>query len=746
MRNIVCFNEDWLFLKGCGGPSAFIEDRAEPVSLPHTWNGEDGQDGGNDYYRGPCCYRKTFRLRDLPESHRWFLEIGGANAYADVYLNGKRLAHHDGGYSLWRAELTPALEQENELFVAVDNTDRKDIYPRIADFTFYGGLYRDVNLIGVPDMHFELGAFGTPGIRVTSEVRGKDAVVTVDAPICGGTGREEILFRILDAEGETAAEQTGDPVFLIRDAHLWDGRRDPYLYTAEAVLCRDGEELDRVSARFGCRTFSVDPDKGFFLNGRYLPLHGVCRHQDREKIGNALRKEHHLQDMELIAELGANTIRLAHYQHDRYFYDLCDEYGMIVWAEIPYISKHISAGNENAEQQMRELIIQCANHPSICFWGLSNEITMEAAEGKDLLEEHRRLNGIVRELDGTRLTTMACFAACGVRNPILRIPDLVSYNLYFGWYTGTMDRYGSWFDRFHRLHPDLAVGCSEYGCEALDWHSAEPVRGDYTEEYQAIYHETVIRQLFSRPYLWATHVWNMFDFGADARMEGGRNGRNHKGLVTIDRKYKKDAFYIYKAWLSDEPFVHICGKRRVNREEAVTEIRIYSNLPEAELFVNGVSAGTEKAEDHVCVFRIPNRGESVLRAVSGGCEDTALIRKVPQADPAYAMPDPTAVRNWNENGGREDGFRMEDRLSDLLRRPAGWGWLLSFLFLVLRKAVRREHADAAEGGILSFHRRITVGQYVGLFRRLRFAFSDAELAELGRKLNRIRRIRRHTER
>lgn len=471
----------------------------------------------------------------------------------------------------------------------------------MADFTFYGGLYRDVNLIAVSDAHFDLEYYGGSGIAVTPMVQGDSAQVRVQVFLNSVKKGQSLFYCLQDRDGKHVSEAvcTADCTEVtmeIPKVHLWHGRKSPYLYTACAELRENGEVLDRVSARFGCRSFRIDAEKGFILNGEPYPLRGVSRHQDRWGLGNALLPEHHEEDMDLICELGATTVRLAHYQHDRYFYDLCDERGLVVWAEIPYISKHMPKASENAEAQLRELIVQNYNHPSIVVWGLSNEITMNGSDA-DLLETHKHLNALAHELDSTRPTTVAVVSMCDMHDPYLKIPDVISYNHYFGWYGGDTAMNGPWLDRFHETFPDLPIGVSEYGCEGLDWHTSDPVQGDYTEEYQAYYHEELIKQLFTRPYLWATHVWNMFDFGADARNEGGENGQNHKGLVTFDRKYKKDAFYAYKAWLSDEPFVHICGKRYTERTEEVTKVTVYSNLPTVELFRNGESIDRQTSRE-----------------------------------------------------------------------------------------------------------------------------------------------------
>ena len=561
MRTIIDLNRKWAFAKGTAEIPSELPMLWNWVNLPHTWNAIDGQDGGGDYYRGTCCYVKDIQKMDLPEADRYYLEIRGANSSADVYWNGKHMVHHDGGYSTWRVDITDVMDSENLLSITVDNSPNQKVYPQVADFTFYGGLYRDVKLICVSDSHFDLDYYGGPGIKVTPCVSGKDANVEVEVFLTNAKLSQSVRFSILDAEGNLLQQKECKDTlasFKITDARLWNGRKDPYIYSCKAELLEDGNVLDCVSTAFGCRSYVIDPERGFILNGEEYPLRGVSRHQDRWDVGNALLPEHHEEDIALICEMGATTIRLAHYQHDQYFYDLCDRNGLVIWAEIPYISQHMPTGRENTISQMKELIIQNYNHPSIVVWGLSNEITMRGAEDPDLLENHRILNNLCHEMDKTRPTTMACVSPCPMDSTIVTIPDAVSYNHYFGWYGGDTSMNGPWFDKFHAKHPNIPIGCSEYGCEALNWHTSDPQQGDYTEEYQAYYHEELIKQLFTRKYMWATHVWNMFDFGCDARNEGGENGQNHKGLVTIDRKYKKDSFYAYKAWLSDEPLC-ICA-------------------------------------------------------------------------------------------------------------------------------------------------------------------------------------------
>lgn len=698
MREILNLNRKWAFSKEAAQIPDQMPAQWEQVDLPHTWNAVDGQDGGSDYYRGTCYYAKEINRKDLPKADRYYLEICGANSSADVFVGGKKLAHHDGGYSTWRVEITGELAEKTLLVIGVDNSANQTVYPQVADFTFYGGLYRNVNLICVSDSHFDLDYNGAPGIKVTPVVNGKNADVEVEVFLTNRKEGQFLQYTILDAQRETVGQTvTGETRWngTIENARLWNGRKDPYLYTAEVKLVEGEAVLDYVSARFGCRYFEVDPERGFILNGQEYPLRGVARHQDRWGIGNALLPEHHEEDVALICEMGATTIRLAHYQHDQYFYDLCDEKGLVIWAEIPYISQHMPTGRENTISQMKELVTQNYNHASICVWGLSNEITMKGHKDRDLLENHRILNDLVHQMDKTRLTTLAALSNCPIDCEYLQIPDLVSYNHYFGWYGGDSSMNGPWFDEFHQKNPTIPVGVSEYGCEALNWHTSDPVQGDYTEEYQAYYHEELIKQLFPRKFIWATHCWNMFDFGADTRNEGGENGQNHKGLVTIDRKYKKDAFYAYKAWLSDEPFVHICGKRYVERVEDVTKVTVYSNLPEVELFANGVSLGRKSSPEHFFYFDVPNEGQTKIVAVAGEKRDESNIRKVGTFNEAYRMKEKGAILNWFDITQREGYLSLNSKMGEVMGTLRGKLLCASLVSRLMPKPKKGESNPAA---------------------------------------------------
>ncbi len=628
MREITKIMKGWEFT----GP----DGTTTTVDLPHTWNARDGQDGGNDYWRGTCIYRTHFAAPQFnTASHQVWIQFDGVNASAHVVLNGSPVCNHDGGYSTFRANITELLRDENELTVEVDNSKNDRVYPQKADFTFYGGIYRDVSLMVVSKNHFTLDYFGGPGIRITPTVQGTDASVQVTT---WHDGEGEVSIELLDAAGNTVATGKGPDITLtIFNAHLWNGVKDPYLYSCKARLVVNGTVEDETTTRFGVRSFKVDPKKGFFLNGKSYPLHGVSRHQDRKGLGNAITREMHDEDMALIKEIGANTIRLAHYQHDQYFYDLCDEVGMVVWAEIPYISEHMPNGRENTISQMKELIIQNYNHPCIVCWGVSNEITISTKDKKDMLDNHRQLNDLCHEMDKTRLTTLACYAMCGPFNRSAHITDMVSWNLYLGWYVPGFILNDLWMGFFHLCFPNRPFGYSEYGAEGMpNLHSTHPHRGDHTEEYQAKYHEYMLRCFKRHPWMWATHVWNMFDFAADARDQGGEPGMNHKGLVTFDRKTKKDSFYLYKAWWSDEAFVHICSKRFVERTGSTATVKVYSNQSTVALYVNGNKVG-EQTGEHVFTFKVPLNGELHIQAVAGDRTDESVIRHVDAPNPEYKL-------------------------------------------------------------------------------------------------------------
>ncbi len=747
-------NASWKFTKDAVqvAENASVLDQGswEELNLPHTWNGKDGQDGGNDYHRGTCYYVKNMKREELGSEPIVYIEFEAANSSATLYVNGKEAGSHDGGYSTWRVNVTDFLAEDNEIVVAVNNAPNDYVYPQMADFTFYGGIYRGINVISVSDAHFDLDYYGSPAIAVTPEVKGADAEVSVEVFVTDAKDGDVLSYVIKDGdtvvgEKEVAASET-KVSFSIENVHLWNGRKDPHLYTAEVTLKRGESILDSRSTRFGCRSYAIDPEVGFILNGERYPLHGVSRHQDRPDIGNALTHKEHREDIDLILEMGANTIRLAHYQHDQYFYDLCDEVGLVIWAEIPYISRHLPNGRENTVSQMTELISQNYNHPCIVVWGLSNEITMNGEDDPDLIENHKILNDLCHKMDPTRLTTMAVVSMCSIDAKYIQIPDVISYNHYFGWYGGTTDMNGEFFDNFHKKYPNIPIGMSEYGCEALNWHTSNPTQGDYTEEYQAYYHEELIKQLFTRDFIWATHVWNMFDFAADSRAEGGENGMNHKGLVTFDRKYKKDSFYAYKAWLSDDPFVHICGKRYVDRVEETTKVTVYSNQPEVELFVNGESLGKQTSDVHFFYFDVPNVGESTLVAKAGDCSDESKINKVDTFNEDYRMKEEGEVINWFEIEQPEGYFNINDSMGDIMATMEG-KIFLGKLFMDLMKDAGGDDKKGAGAG---FEMNEAMLKMLGGFTVKRMLnmlgtagvdkkFTKEELLDINAKLNKIKK-------
>lgn len=668
MRTIINLNTGWKFINHNVGLVDCYPVDWQDVTLPHTWNAIDGMDGNGSYDRGSYWYARTFETpKEQAAGGKTYVEVLAAGQQATVYVNGEEVTYHEGGYSVFRADITDFLkeDEENLLVINCSNEYKDSVYPQSADFTFYGGLYRGVNLISVPDTHFNLDYYGGSGIMVTPRPCDDGGAefelkTYVTAPDMNFT----VLYSIQDKDGREAAygcrpaDDTAVTLY-VPDAELWEIDA-PYLYTVTATLQRRNEAYDEISVKAGVRSFSCSPDKGFILNGKETPLRGVSRHQDKLYKGNALTREEHYQDAKIIKEIGANTIRLAHYQHSQDFYDACDEMGFIVWAEIPFISvfNKAPAAHQNCISQLKELIIQNYNHPSICFWGISNEILIGGISEK-LVENHKELNALAKELDSTRLTAIAHVSMTPLESPMHHITDVLSYNHYFGWYGGKMEDNGPWLDRFHALHPDLCLGVSEYGCEGIiTYHGAEPTCKDYSEEYQARYHEHLAQVFDERPWIWGTHVWNMFDFGCAARNEGGVAGRNNKGLVTIDRKTKKDSFYVYQAYWSKKPMVHLCGKRYAMRSGEMTEIRVYSNQPSVSLYLNGQLV-EEKSAKKVFVFTVKlAEGQNRLLAVAGEVKDSMTLEKVENEPDIYVLPEVNerreGVANWFETTGEMD--------------------------------------------------------------------------------------------
>ena len=686
MRKTININKGWKFVKENVSLDDALVKKGVKVNLPHTWNNLDGQDGGNDYVRDAFWYVKELNIPKEADGNEVYVEFLAVSQIADVYMNGEKVAHHEGGFSTFRVNITKYVKKDsaNILAVRADNSPNEITYPQFADFTFFGGIYRDVNLIIVPHSHIDLDYFGSDGVMVTPKVNEDGtADIKVQTFITNPEVGQTLSVHIEDyGVAESVIDET-QPVeettfeLLMQRPILWQGRKNPHLYTCTVTLLNGETVLDRKTVNFGVRSYRIDPNEGFFLNGEKTPLRGVCRHQDRLNMGWAITNKEHEEDCALIAEMGANTIRLAHYQQAQYMYDLCDMYGFAIWVEIPFISRFMPTAEENTLSQMKELIIQSYNHPSIICWGLSNEITMSGDdEQPELLSNHYKLNELCHELDPTRLTTMAQVSMLPIESKMNDISDIFSYNIYYGWYVGEIKDNAEFMDDCHAAHPTRCMGISEYGCEAiLTWHSDKPEQGDYSEEYQAIFHEGLIKTIRERDYLWATHVWNMFDFAVDMRDEGGCKGRNNKGLVTFDRKTRKDSFYAYKAWLNKEDkFVHLCGKRYVNRHEDVTKIKVYSNLPEVTLKVNGKTLET-KTGDMFFEFDVRLKsGLNVITAVSGMYKDKMTIKKVKEPDKSYSFGHKKPVVNWFDKDGNElklefpEGYySINDKIRDLTK-------------------------------------------------------------------------------
>lgn len=636
-----------------------------PVALPHTWNAFDGQDGGGDYYRGIGMYQI-----DLPyptPGKRQYIQFEAANHVATVWCNGRELGTHKGGFSTFRYELTKAMNRTGNVVTVVVSNAVADIYPQRADFTFCGGLYRNVTYIEVEDAHFDLMKHGSAGVFVTPRSTGNTRfdIFPVNAEGCS------VEVTILDRERNAVVSGTADACehtvlgLRVKDPHLWHGVEDPYCYIAVASLKRGEDVLDQLTVTFGYRSYRVDPETGFYLNTKSFPLHGVCRHQDMCDKGWALAPEDHELDARIIADVGANTIRLAHYQHDQYFYDLCDRYGFVLWAEIPFISQFIPGQEayDNTISQMTELIAQNYNHPSICFWGISNEITIGGFR-EDLYHNLCDLHALCKRMDPSRLTTMAHIGGVPHDSDHVYITDVQSYNYYFGWYSGELEDNGRRMDQFHADNPDRPYGISEYGADNYTcWHSSAPINHDYTEEYACLYHHHMLKTFAVRPYLWATHQWLMFDFAADQRDEGGFKGINAKGLVTQDRKIFKDSYFLYQAYWTRKPMVHICGRRFTDRAPGERDVTVYTNCDSVTLVLNGAEVATVPVCDHAAVFPevALREGENTLVAFCGGISDSIVLNGVQVHNDRYDLPDiATAMQAGNWFAGQDDDDDSEE--------------------------------------------------------------------------------------
>lgn len=680
MREILNWNEGWLFAKcerAAVDPAAPVS--GEGVTLPHTWYAD------GDYYQGDAVYQKRFSL-PLREGRHAFLRFDGVDKTCEVFLNSARVGAHEGGYTRFAVELTEALrEGENLLTVFVNNAKGETVSPLSGDFTIFGGLYRKVELLVTEEAYFDPCFFGTEGVLFRSAV--SDGVGSVAAePHLGGALSDALHLRYtlrapsgeLAAQAETGINETA--ALSVADPVLWNGKKAPALYEARAELFRGETCLDSVSLRLGFRSFCVDADKGFFLNGEHLKLHGVAKHQDTAGVFSAAGEADWQKDFALLEEIGANTVRLSHYPHAHRVYELCDEAGLVVWAEIPLLKLTMNdALLENNKQQLTEMIYQNLHHPSICFWGIQNEIAI-FGEKPYMVERLGILNDLAHRLDPSRLTTSANLNSVLSDSPLNRITDVQAYNIYYGWYYGEMSDHAAFLDEFHRVNPTVPLGISEYGVDCNPrFHSAEPKVNDYSEEYQALYHETVYPYMAQRDFVWGSYIWNMFDFVSAIRNAGGVFARNIKGLVSFDRETKKDSFYYYKAQWSEKPFIHIAEKRFINRAAETMTLKVYSNLPELTLSFAGQSMS---CRSDTGVFRFegcPLSENGTEYAVTGGaCEDRAVFCRVAEPDESYVFVDTNVginVRNWFVDEAEEarlfpeDAYSLRDTMEDLLAVP-----------------------------------------------------------------------------
>ena len=640
-RQDILLNNDWNFRF-----SHQVQKGTEVrVDLPHTWNAQDALSGKIDYKRGIGNYEKNLFIRPEWKGKRLFIRFEGVNNIADVFINRRHIGEHRGGYGAFIFEITGKVEygKENSILVRVNNGEQLDIMPLVGDFNFYGGIYRDVHLLITDETCISPLDYASPGVRLIQDsVSHRYAKVRAIVDLSNGSsGNQEVELnvRLLDGqrvvkEGTKNVNLSGNEVmqqeltFEIDQPHLWNGRQDPFLYQAEVTLFRNGQMVDRVTQPLGLRFYRIDPDKGFFLNGKHLPLQGVCRHQDRSEVGNALRPQHHEEDAALMLEMGVNAVRLAHYPQATYFYDLMDKNGIIVWAEIPFVGPggyndkgfvDLPAFRANGKEQLKELIRQHYNHPSICVWGLFNELT---ELGDNPVEYIKKLNVLAHQEDTTRPTT----SASNQMGDLNFITDAIAWNRYDGWYGGTPADLGKWLDRMHKDHPKICIAISEYGAGASIYHQQDslvktvPTSWWHPENWQTYYHIENWKTISSRPYVWGSFVWNMFDFGAAHRTEGDRPGINDKGLVTFDRKVRKDAFYFYKAnWNREKPMLYLTGKRNTVRTQRLQTITAFTNLSGAELFVNGKSYG-KAIPDSYAILEWKNvelePGENEIKVVS----------------------------------------------------------------------------------------------------------------------------------
>lgn len=670
-RTVVPLDAGWSF----EGPSVDGKGVRATVAVPHTWNATDTLEG-LDYARGVGTYTRTLPIEASDAGRRFFLRFEGANTVADVEVNGRPVGQHRGGYTAFAFEITPLVVPggENRLVVRVDNRPQPDVMPLGGDFNIYGGLHRPAWLVTTGPVGISLLDHASPGVSVRqANVSEEAAQVEVTTVVSNGgvaPAAVTVTTGVLDAGGSVVAEAAREasvapgearvvqPLAIARP-RLWQGRDDPYLYRVRVRVAVAGHVIDEVTEPLGLRTLRFDPREGFFLNGRPLKVRGVSRHEDWEGKGSALGSADHEADVALVLEVGANAVRLAHYPHPERFLDLCDRAGLLAWVEVPFVDSFMGgyadtpAFRENGKQQLREMIRQGMNHPSVFLWGLYNELTERGGRGPAQLAYVKELQALAKEEDPGRPTTAA--SLLGPTNPLVSVPDTIAFNRYFGWYNGQPDGLGPFLDEAAHALPGLPIGVSEYGAGGDPSHHENRPRRPFPfahpwhpEEHQSIVHEANWAAIEARHFVWGSFVWNMFDFGVHMRREGARNARNDKGLVTWDRALRKDAFFLYKAAWSQEPVLHVAGRRHVVRDAARTDVKVYANVEGVSVRVNGETLGSPTVAGPVLTWKsVPLRkGNNVVEATGrrGGREMADTVVWAYDAQPL--VPAVASLLRW----------------------------------------------------------------------------------------------------
>lgn len=645
------------------------------VQLPHSFFQED------EPYRGLAVYRK--QILDRRAWKQLYLSVPAADREACVYVNGIKIGEHKGGYGAFHLYISEKARKAKEgildIVIFVSNEASDHISPLSGDFTVFGGLYRGVYLLHCQETHFDYGFYGTDGVLVRTKLTGQNqGMVQIDTHVINGNADTKVVYYLIDQQGQCIATEVGRPgllVLKISDVKPWRGIEDPFLYTFRTELWQSSQCTDVSEKQIGFRDIQIDAAEGLYLNGKRLKLRGVAKHQDREQRYHAVTEQDIAEDFALIKEIGANALRLSHYQHPETSYAYADQMGLLVWAEIPLLKMTEDALlYVNAEIQLRELILQNLHHCSIFCWGIQNEIGM-FWDAPYMYERLKKLHKLCKLLDPDRMTTAANLFSVKAKSGLNEQTDLIGYNLYFGWYYGKMNDYEMFLQSLHEKRPSLPLCVSEYGVDANpELHSEMPMVQDYSEEYQALYHETVYPIISRQTFLFGSFVWNMFDFSSALRKEGGVTGRNQKGLVSYDRRYKKDAFYYYKAQWSDVPFLHICSKGFRKRALSHIDIKVYTNQAEIELYRGGELLGKTGVQNGAAImYAVPlHEGENSFIVKSGELQDSVTFIRVFEEEASYRLKDDAAgkmVRNWflsKDTPVKEGFYSMEDSLEDLL--------------------------------------------------------------------------------